>query len=124
MKNAQISLTGKWQVRRQFNVDVAGERNLKFFSEQEYIVEFAGDGTLAILLAGNESTVAYSFDPASKNMRIWQSEDSPASLITGSGDTTYRIIPLNDREMYFQKLHSVEVSSPDSEFEIILLERI
>lgn len=124
MEKAQFNLIGKWQVRRQFNVDATGERNLKSFSDQECIVEFAGDGNFTVLLAGSESTAAYSFDSASKTLRIRQSEDSQASPIAGSDDTTYRVIPLNDREMYFQKPHSVEVSLPNIEFETFLLERI
>ena len=79
MKNVRIDLNGKWRVRQQFNVDAAGERNIKSFGEQKCIVEFASDGNLAVLSAGSESTAAYSFDSISKTIRIRQSEDSPAA---------------------------------------------
>nr|DAY29172.1 MAG TPA: hypothetical protein [Caudoviricetes sp.] len=118
-EKAKIDLTGKWQVRRQFSVNAVAERDLKIFGDRECVVEFADAGILTELSAGDKLTCVYSFDPDFKTISIHAAAGESASAIAGN---SYRVIPLNDREMYFMTPPSIDADA--YAFEITLLERI
>lgn len=76
----------------------------------------AGDGAI--------TTTPYHYNQTTRVIHIQPTDHTPPRLISGSGDAPFRIIPLNDEEMYFLRPHSVEVGDEDSVIESFLLERI
>lgn len=121
-KNAQVRLTGQWRLSRKFTTNGSDERNLVLYNQPpEYIVGFPAEAIITERCGNDVSTVMYHYDPDTKVISIQQSNRSRPSPISGKTESLYRIIPLNDREMYFQSPHTVEDDSSD--FEMILLER-
>ncbi len=109
-------LDGKWRVVRKFIDGDPGGRNITLYDD--YIVEFAAGDTL-IETHGNEVTITtYRFDPGSGTIHIQPTSRSQPSPISGASSAIFRIVPLNEREMYLRKPHSVEAGG---EFEMILL---
>jgi hypothetical protein len=114
----EIRLDGKWRVVRKFIGGDAAGKSMTLY--EDYIVEFAAGDTL-IETHGNEvTTTSYRLDPGSGTIDIQPTTRSQPSPISGAGSTIFRIVPLNDREMYLRKPHSVEA---EGEFETILMER-
>ncbi|GAB0481669.1 hypothetical protein KML24007_04150 [Alistipes indistinctus] len=120
-KKAGVRLTGRWRLSRRFNVNGANEHNLRGFGLEEYIIEFLMDGVMTVTNDGLPISATYQYEPASRIISIEFSDSDSESPL--AGDTPFRIIPLNEREMYFQRLSSVEVNPFDDSFEVILFER-
>ncbi len=115
----EIRLDGKWRVVRKFIDGDPGGRNITMYDD--YMVEFAAGDTL-IETHGNEvSTTIYRFDPGSGTIEIQPTRRSQSSPISGADGMIFRVVPLNDREMYLRKPHSVEIGG---DFETILLEMV
>ncbi len=121
MKNRKIDsrLEGKWRVVRKFIAGDAAGKSLTLY--EDYFVEFA-DGDSLIETHGAEAmTTSYRFDPGSDTIDVQPTNRSQPSPISGAGGAIFRIVPLNDREIYLRKPHSVET---DGDFETILLEKM
>ena len=114
----EIRLDGKWRVIRKFIDGDPGGRNITLYDD--YIVEFVAGDTI-IETHGNEvTTTSYRLDPEAGTIEIQPTSRTQSSPISGAGCAIFRIVPLNDREMYLRKPHSVEAGG---DFETILLER-
>jgi hypothetical protein len=110
---------GKWRVVRKFIAGDAAGKSLTLY--EDYFVEFAADGTLIETHGAEVTTTTYHFDPGSGTIEVQPTTRSQPSPISGVGSTIFRVVHLNDREMYLRKPHSVEVGG---EFETILLEHL
>ncbi len=120
MENREIEsrLDGKWRVVRKFIAGDAAGKSLTLY--EDYFVEF-GAGDALIETHGDEVTrTSYRFKPGSGTIEIQSTTRSQPSPICGAGGAIFRVVHLNDREVYLRKPHSVEVGG---EFETILLER-
>ncbi len=95
-----------------------GGRNITLYDD--YIVEFAAGDTLIETHGNKITTTTYRFDPGSGTIEIQPTSRTQSSPISGASGAIFRIVPLNDREMYLRKPHSVEAAG---DFETILLER-
>ncbi len=117
-RKIDIRLDGKWRVIRKFiDGDTAGKSMTIY---EDYFVEFPAGGTI-IETHGEEVTrTSYHFEPGSDTIEIEPTTRSRPSPISGAGGAIFRIVPLNDREIYLRKPHSVET---DGDFETILLEK-
>jgi hypothetical protein len=111
-------LDGKWRVVRKFIAGDAGGKSLTLY--EDYFVEFAAGDTLIETHDDEVTTTSYCFDPGSGTIDVQPITRSQPSPISDAGSAIFRVVPLNDREMYLRKPHSVEASG---EFETILLER-
>lgn len=121
-KKTEVCLIGRWQLIRQFNVDGAGGRNLRILGPEEHIVEFLDDGTLTEIAADLIATTTFHYEPATRTISI-----QPANLNSESplaNGTPFRIIPLDNSEIYFVSECSLGGNDESCDFEIILLERI
>lgn len=123
-KKIDVLLTGRWRISRQSRVDTVGEYDLTVYKGREFIVEFPNDGVMTEAGDGAITTTTYHYDPTARVISIQPTDYTPLNPISGSGDAPFRIIPLNDEEMYFLRPHSVEVGDEDSVIESFLLERI
>jgi hypothetical protein len=111
-------LDGKWRVVRKFIAGDAAGKSLTLY--EDYFVEFAVGDTLTETHGDEVTTTSYRFDPGSGTIEVQPATRSQPSPISGAGSAIFRVVPLNDREMYLRKPHSVEAGG---EFETILLER-
>ena len=121
-KNAEVRLAGRWRLSRMFTVTATEEKNLKVFQDQEYVADFSSGDTVTESAAGEETTVAYHYDVTTRTISFQQSSRCQPSPISGRVDLCFRVIPLNQSEMYFMSPPAIEDES--DEFEIVLLERI
>jgi hypothetical protein len=114
-------LDGKWRVVRKFTAGGdATEQNTTLF--EDYVVEFATGGTLIETHDGEVTTVTYRFDAEAGTIETLPATDSTQSNpIFGGGGAIFRVVPLNDREIYLRRPHSVEA---EGEFETILLKKV
>lgn len=119
-KKAEVRLAGKWRLNRTFTVTAAEKKNLMLFNDQEYIVDFSADGIMTETSAGETTAVTYQFEPTTRTINFQQSSRCQPSPISGVADSCFRVIPINESEMYFMSPTSLENDS--DEFEIILLE--
>jgi hypothetical protein len=110
-------LDGKWRVVRKFIAGDAAGKSLTLY--EDYFVEFAAGDTLIETHGDEITTTTYSFDPGFGTIEVQPTSRTQPSPISGAGSTIFRVVPLNNREMYIRKPHSVEA---DGEFETILLE--
>ncbi len=118
-RKKEIRLDGKWRVVRKFIDGDPGGRNITLYDD--YIVEFAAGDTLIETHRAKVTTTTYHFDPGSCTIEIQPVARTQPSSISGAGGAIFRVVPLNDREMYLRKPHSVEAGG---DFETILLERL
>ena len=120
MENRKIEswLESRWRVVRKFIAGDAAGKSLTLY--EDYFVEFAASGTLIETYGDEVTTTTYHFDPGFGTIEIQPTTRSQPSPISCTGGAIFRVVPLNDREMYLRKPHSIEV---DGEFETILLER-
>ncbi len=118
-REKETRLDGKWRVVRKFIAGDAAGKSLTLY--EDYFVEFA-DGDTLIETHGDEvTTTTYRFDPVAGTIDIQPTTHSQPSPISGADGAIFRVVPLNDREMYLRKPHSVEAGG---EFETILLEKV
>lgn len=124
-KKPEVRLTGAWRLIRKSNVSHCDERTTILFKEgQDYIVGFPSGGIMTEQYGGVVTTTPCVYDPAGRTISVRATDLTPASPISGGGDRIYRVVPLNDGRMYLRRPHTVEDDDPDTEFELILLERI
>lgn len=121
-KKPEVRLTGRWRLHRTFTVTAAQEKNTVLFRDQEYIVDFSDGDTMTESSDGEITKVAYHYEPMTRAISFRQSSRRHPSPISRRADLQFRIIPLNETEMYFMSPPSIEDDS--DEFELILLERI
>lgn len=115
-RKKEIRLDGKWRVVRKFIDGGEAGKSLTLF--EDYFVEFAAGDTLIETCDNEVTTTTYRFDAGSGTIEILAT-GAQQSPILGAGSAIFRIVSLNDHEMYFRKPHSVEAAG---EFELILLE--
>lgn len=120
MENREIEsrLDGKWRVVRKFIAGDAAGKSLTLY--EDYFVKFAAGDTLIETHGDEVTATSYHFDTDAGTIEIQPVARTKPSPISGAGGARFRVVPLNDREMYLRKPHSVEVGG---EFEMILLER-
>ncbi len=118
-REIEIRLAGKWRVVRKFIAGDAAGKSLTLY--EDYFVEFAAGDTLIETHGAEVTTTSYHFDSGASTINIQPTSRTQPSPISGADDTILRIVPLNDREMYLRKPHSVEAGG---EFEMILLETV
>lgn len=123
-QESKLWLTGTWRVCRKFKTNGTDEYNLIIFSGKGYIVSFPADGIITEMDGVDTTTTSYTYDSDKRVIDIQTTERTTPSPISGTGNNLFRIILLNDREVYFQKPHSVKYGNTDTEFELVLLERL
>lgn len=120
-KKAEVRLTGRWRLSRTFTVTAAEERNITVFQDHEYVVNFSDSGIMTEASTGETTTITYHYEPITRTISFQQSSRRLPSSIGDRTDLRFRVIPLNESEMYFMSPPSIE---DGDEFEIILLTRI
>lgn len=123
-KENEVTLDGRWRLSRRFTVEGGDRRNLTTYGREDHIVEFPAQGIITERSGNEVTTVIYHYDPPTRVIDIRQSDRAAPSPLSCHKNNLFRVIPLNEREMYFQKPYSVEAEDPHTEFEMILLERI
>ena len=123
-KKTDVLLLGRWRISRQSRADSVGKHELIVCKGQEFIIGFLKDGVLTEAGDGCITTTKYHFDPTTRVISLQPTDCTPPNPISGIGDAPFRIIPLNDREMYFVRPHTVDTGDEDADFVSLLLERI